>query len=208
MKTRAPVCKICRREDTKLFLKGQRCVTAKCAMDKGRPAPSGNSRYSSPNSTYRLQLREKEKVRSFYGVLERQFRRYFAMAQKSGQAPGEKLLIFLERRLDNALVVAGLLPSRRSARQLIGSGHIRVNGRRMSIPSYLVDNGDEVDLRSASRVLPKLKEMILAGGVVKQCPAWLNLDKEAVKIKILREPSRSEISVSVEEGHIVNLYSR
>jgi small subunit ribosomal protein S4 len=153
-------------------------------------------------------LREKEKARSFYGVLERQFRRYFAMAQKSGQAPGEKLLIFLERRLDNTLVVTGLLPSRRSARQLIGSGHIRVNGRRMSIPSYLVDNGDEVDFRSGSRVLPRLKEMILAGGVVKQCPAWLNLDKEAVKIKVLREPSRSEVSVLVEEGHIVNLYSR
>ena len=153
-------------------------------------------------------MREKEKARSFYGVLERQFRRYFVMAKKSGQAPGEKLLVFLERRLDNALVVSGLLPSRRFARQLIGSGHIKVNGRRMSIPSYLVAGGDEVEFRSGSRVVPKLKEMLLAGGLVKQCPAWLNLDKEAVKIKVLREPSRSEISVPVEEGHIVNLYSR
>ncbi len=208
MKTRAPVCRICRREDTKLFLKGQRCLTAKCAIDKGRPATSGNSRYSSPGSTYRLQLREKEKARSFYGVLERQFRRYFVMAKKSGQAPGEKLLIFLERRLDNALVVTGLLPSRRSARQLIGSGHIKVNGRRMSIPSYLVSIGDEVEFRSGSRVLPKLKETIRAGGAAKECPAWLSLDKETVKVKVLREPSRSEISVPVEEGHIVNLYSR
>lgn len=209
MKVRPPVCKICRREGVKLYLKGSRCRSVNCPIEKHRPATSGYSRFSSRDSNYRVQLREKEKVRAFYGVMERQFRRYFDLAKASGTAPGERLLILLERRLDNLLLVSGLVVSRRFARQLISNGHIRVNGRRVSAASYLVEVGDEVDLRPGSSLLASLKERLASGGGAEQvCPAWLTVDKDAVKVKAVREPSRSEVTIPVEEGRIVGLYSR
>lgn len=209
MRITAPVCKLCRREGTKLFLKGDRCQSARCAIEKNRPPTSGRSRYSSRDSTYRVQLREKEKVRVFYGVMERQFRRYFSMAEKSGAAPGEKLLVMLESRLDNVLCLSGLVVGRRTARQLIYGGHIRVNGRRLDAPSYLVKPGDKVGFRPGSKALPRLKEALAARkGEAPTVPSWLTVDRAGMTMEIVREPVRGEVTLPIEEGHIVNLYSR
>lgn len=209
MRIIAPVCRLCRREGQKLFLKGDRCHSGRCAMEKNRPPTSGRSRYSSRDSTYRVQLREKEKVRAFYGVMERQFRRYFSMAEKGGAAPGEKLLVMLESRLDNVLVISRLVNARRQARQLVYAGHVRVNGRRLDAPSHLVSPGDEITFRPGSKVIARIKEALAARkGEPGPVPAWLEVDKDGLKIKVVREPARGEVTMAVEEGHIVNLYSR
>ncbi|HNS49063.1 MAG TPA: 30S ribosomal protein S4, partial [bacterium] len=141
---------------------------------------------------------------------EGQFRRYFRMAEKSRGATGEKLLEYLERRLDNILVVSGFIDSRRQARQLIYGGNVRVNGKRVSASSYLAKTADEVEFRPGLKIRPQIKEKVAAssGQPARVVPAWVAVDKEALKIKVLREPARSEVTLPVSEGHIVNLYSR
>lgn len=210
MRIKAPVCRNCRRENTKLFLKGDRCQGAKCALEKDRPPVyRRRSRFGGRDSIYRTQLREKEKVRAYYGVMERQFARYFEMARKSGKAPGEKLLVFLERRLDNTILQAGFIRSRRTVRQTIYGGNVRVNGRRVDASSYLVKPGDEIAFRPGSSVIARVKkDLEESRREEKPVPGWISADRQNLTISVLREPSRGEVTLPVEEGHIVDLYSR
>ena len=206
-----PVCKLCRREGQKLFLKGERCYTNKCAMER-RPYPPGEHGRASQfrrrsTSDYALQMREKQRARRMYGVMERQFRRYFAEATRVPGRTGENLLILLERRLDNVIYRAGLARSRPEARQLIRHGHFEVNGRRVSIPSCLVGAGDMVRARESRRERAVF-DIIREGGPLVQVPSWLEVDPDALTIRVLAEPSRQDIEVSLDEQLVVEYYSR
>jgi small subunit ribosomal protein S4 len=199
------VCKLCRRESQKLYLKGDKCFT-KCTLEK-RPTPPGQHGRSRRPSEYGTQLREKQKARRFYGVGERQFRNYYGRAIRVRGETGKTLLILLERRLDSIVYRAGFARSRAEARQIIGHGHIEVNGRNVDIPSFLVSAGDEVNLRPRALKLEKFKAMAegLAGHNV---PAWMSLDAENWKVTILRLPERDEVDAPVDERLIVELYSK
>ncbi|HXK62225.1 MAG TPA: 30S ribosomal protein S4 [Acidobacteriota bacterium] len=205
-----PVCRLCRREGIKLFLKGQRCFTEKCAIEKRNFVPGEhgrNVRMRSKVIGYGLQLREKQKVKRIYGVVERQFRRYFQKAARRPGVTGEVLLQFLERRLDNVVCRLGFAGSRRQARQLVRHGHIMVNGRRVTIPSYLVNRGDEVRVRDKSRKIPVIVNSLqeVPGRGV---PSWLALDAENFKGQILELPQRADVNMPIEEQLIVELYSK
>jgi small subunit ribosomal protein S4 len=205
-----PVCRLCRREGIKLFLKGQRCFTEKCAVEKRNffPGEHGhNVRMRSKVIGYGLQLREKQKVKRIYGILERQFRRYFEKAARRKGITGELLLQFLERRLDNVVCRLGFAGSRRQARQLVRHGHIEVNGRRITIPSYLLKRGDEVAVRQNSRKMPSIVNSLqeVPGRGV---PSWLSLDAESFKGQVLELPRRADIALPIEEQLIVELYSK
>ncbi|MCR4419488.1 MAG: 30S ribosomal protein S4 [Clostridia bacterium] len=202
-----PVCRLCRREGIKLFLKAERCYTDRCAMER-RPYPPGLHGHGRKKVTeYGMQLREKQKAKRVYGVLERQFRNYFERAERQKGATGENLLRLLERRLDNVVFRLGLAGSRPEARQLVRHGHFAVNGRKVDIPSYQVRPGDEIAVREGSRDLPKFKA--LAEALAHRTPpAWLEVDKENLRGRVLRLPQRDEIDVPVEEHLIVELYSR
>ncbi len=198
-------CKQCRREGMKLFLKGERCLTDKCGVERRAYPPGDHGRGRQKQSEYRVQLREKQKAKRYYGVLEKQFARYYDKASRQPGITGENLLQLLETRLDNVLVRLGFAGSRRQARQLVGHGHWLVNGRRVDIPSYQVREGDVITFAPSST----------AGGVVReateltaQVPAWLQADHDALTAKVLRLPERSEISAPVEEQLIVELYSK
>ncbi|HHW18360.1 MAG TPA: 30S ribosomal protein S4 [Firmicutes bacterium] len=200
-----PVCRLCRREGQKLYLKGEKCFT-KCTLEK-RPAPPGmHGRVRRP-SEYGLQLREKQKAKRFYGVGERQFRNYFAKAVKVRGVTGKMLMQLLERRLDNVVYRAGFARSRREARQIVRHGHIAVNGHKVDIPSYQVSPGDEVAVRPRSLKLDMFKALAesLEGHTV---PAWMSLDPQNWKCKILRLPERDEVDAPVDERLIVELYSK
>jgi small subunit ribosomal protein S4 len=206
-----PVCKLCRREGEKLFLKGERCVSSKCAMER-RARPPGSSgerrgRRRARVSGYGLQLREKQKTRRVYGVLERQFRRYFREAERRKGLTGANLLQILESRLDNVVYRMGFGDSRAQARQLVQHGHIDMNGRRTKSPSALVKPGDVISVRDRSRNLPYFKE--LAGGLEqKTTPEWISLNVPELSAVIESLPSREQIDVSVNERLIVGYYSR
>lgn len=205
-----PVCKLCRREGVKLFLKGERCYTPKCAIEKRGYPPGMHGRraqFRRRVSDYGLQLREKQKAKRIYGVMERQFRRYFREALKVKGMTGATLLQTLERRLDNVVMRLGLADSRAQARQLITHGHITVNGRKMNVPSYLVQIGDEIGVRPQSRKKTYFIERAeeLDPGRV---PEWLRLDAQEMRGYVLAFPSREQIQEPINEQLIVEYYSR
>jgi small subunit ribosomal protein S4 len=201
------VCKLCRRENTKLFLKGDRCFTDKCSFER-RPYPPGQHGQSRLKfSEYALQLREKQKAKRYYGLSEKQFRRYFELADRSKEITGNELLRFLELRLDNVVYTLGYAASRREARQLIAHNHFLVNGRRVNIPSFIVKKGDVIEVAQKSREVNK----VLAGvqsAARRTMPSWLEADHGTFKGTVKDLPGRDEVSLAVEESMIVEYYSR
>jgi small subunit ribosomal protein S4 len=204
-----PVCRLCRRFGDKLMLKGERCATPKCPVEKRSVRPGGRSqtRRRTAISDRGLQLREKQKVRFSYGVLERQFRRFFAEAKKGPSTTGENLLVLLERRLDNVVYRLGFADSRAQARQIVRHGHITVNGQRTDIPSFLVKSGNVIQWREGStkteyykRVAEQIEEKLI--------PSWLSLDKESMTGKVLNLPGKDDIEAGFNDKAVVEYYSR
>ena len=202
------VCKLCRREGQKLFLKGERCYTGKCALDRRSYAPGqhGQARMKK-SSEYGKQLRTKQFAKRYYGVLEGQFRHYFEMAEKMPGAAGENLLTLLESRLDNVIYRLGFAASRAEARQLVGHKHFSVNGRTVNIPSFLVKPGMVVAMREGSRSLDKMKGIVEANAS-RPVPKWLELNREALEAKVVALATREDIDLPIEETLIVELYSK
>jgi len=202
-----PVCRLCRREDAKLFLKGDKCYSQKCAYTK-RPAPPGQHSQGRRGkiSEYGTQLREKQKAKRAYGVLESQFRHYFEIANKMKGKTGDNLLQLLERRLDNVVFRLGFGDSRAQARQLVMHGHIQVNGRKTDIPSYIVKDGDMVSVNSKSASQDHFKIIKEQGD--KNAPKWLELDIANLRGKVIALPERDDVDLTIEERLIVELYSR
>jgi small subunit ribosomal protein S4 len=201
------VCRLCRREGLKLFLKGDRCFKEKCAFERRGYAPGQHGRRRTKVQNYGIQLREKQKVKRMYGVLERQFRGYFARAARSKGITGTNLLQTLERRLDNVVYRLGFASSRSMARQLVSHGHIQVNGRKMSIPSALVKTGSVIALREKSRKNEQIKICVdTAKG--RGVPAWLELDADQFQGTVRQLPERDEILMPIQEQLIVELYSK
>lgn len=204
-----PVCRLCRREGSKLYLKGDKCFSDKCSISRRAYAPGqhGQGQARKKVSEYGLQLREKQKARRVYGILEKQFRSYFEKADRMKGITGENLLVLLERRLDNVVFRLGLAASRTQARQLVRHGHFTVNGKRVDIPSYLVKAGEVIQVAEASKESPLIKE-IAEGLATKTVPAWLELSATDQSGKIVRYPTREEIDIPIQEHLIVELYSR
>jgi small subunit ribosomal protein S4 len=201
------VCKLCRRENMKLFLKGDRCYTDKCSVERRPYAPGQHGQQRLKFSEFALQLREKQKAKRYYGVVERQFRRYFSMAEKSKDVTGPALLKLLETRLDNVVYAMGYAASRREARQVVSHGHITVNGKKVNVASYNLKKGDVVQLREKSRQHVRILNAIQ--GVAKRTvPAWLEVDHGQFKGMVKDIPTRDEIPLQVEENMIVEHYSR
>jgi small subunit ribosomal protein S4 len=201
----SPQCKQCRREGQKLFLKGARCLTEKCGVERRSYPPGEHGRGRMRQSEYRQQLREKQKARRYYQVLEKQFRGYYQKASRQEGVTGENLLRLLERRLDNVLVRLGFAASRRQSRQLIDHGHWLVNGRRVNIPSYQVRPDDVITIRPDSKAADVVRT---ATELTASVPAWLQADHDSLTAKVLRLPDRSEITTPVAEQLIVELYSK
>ena len=201
------VCRLCRREGQKLFLKGDRCYSGKCAIEKRAYAPGQHGQSRKKLSEYGLQLREKQKAKRFYGVLEGQFAHYYELAEKKAGVTGENLLQILESRLDNVIYRLGFGLSRAEARQLVVHGHFLVNGKKVDIPSYLVKEGDVITIKETSRSLPKIKAIIEATEG-KNIPEWLDLDRNTLQGKVVTLAKRSDIDLEVEEHLIVELYSK
>jgi len=191
----------------KLFLKGDRCFTEKCAIEKRNYAPGQHGQRRSKPSEYGLQLREKQKMKRLYGILETQFRSYFRMAERQKGITGENLVRLLEQRLDNVVHRLGLGASRAQARMLIVHGHIRVNGRRVTIPSYLLRAGDVVEVQPASREIEGIKAA-LEGAKKRRVPSWLELDAANFKGTVRSLPSKEEMAIPVQEQLVVALYSK
>lgn len=200
-------CRLCRREDMKLYLKGDKCYSGKCPMEKRAFAPGQHGQRRTKLSEYGIQLREKQKVKRIYGVLEKQFRLYFEMAEKKQGITGENLLQFLERRLDNAVYRLGLASSRKEARQLVLHGHFTVNGNKVNIPSYLISEGDVIQVIEKSKKSEKFKT-VLESTSSKVNPKWLETDFEKLEGKVVAMPVRDDIDLNIEEHLIVELYSR
>ena len=201
-------CRICRREGCKLFLKGDRCYTDKCGVDRRPFAPGQHGQGRSKTSEYGSQLREKQKVRRYYGVLEKQFRSYFTMAEKRQGITGENLLAILETRLDNVVYRMGFAMTRRQARQLVSHAHFTVNGKKVNIPSYQVKAGDVIEVRESSRSSAKFAKLTGAEAPVVALPAWLNRETGSLKGVVAKLPERSDIDYEVAEHLIVELYSK
>lgn len=202
-----PVCKLCRREGLKLFLKGDRCFSIKCALEKRNYPPGEHGQRRSKASDYGLQLREKQKMKRIYGVLETQFRTYFKMAARQKGVTGENLVRLLEQRLDNVVQRLGFGASRAQARMLIGHGHIQVNGRRVTIPSYLLRAGDVVEVAPTSRDRDAITAA-LEGAKKRRVPSWLELDAANFKGTVVSLPSKDEMAIPVQEQLVVALYSK
>jgi len=204
----ASSCRVCRREGIKLFLKGHRCYTDKCAFDKRSYAPGQHGKgYRVKLSNYGLQLREKQKVKKVYGILERQFRKYFQTAARSKGVTGAKLLELLERRLDNVIFRSCFVSSRPEARQMVKHGHIIVNNKNVNIPSYTVKTGDVVAIKPKERIVKRVKE---SAEKLKDrgFPAWLEVDTQNLKAKIARLTERTDVGADIKEQLIVELYSK
>ncbi len=200
-------CRICRREGQKLFLKGSRCYTDKCSVTRRNYAPGEHGQGKKKLSEYGMQLREKQKTKYFYGVGEKQFRKYFAMAENKKGITGENLLQILESRLDNVVYRAGFGTSRAQARQLVNHGHFDVNGRKVDIPSYLVKTGDVITVREIKKDNKTIKENIEVNKA-KPVPAWLEKDNDKLQVKVVKLASREDVDIAVEEHLIVELYSK
>lgn len=202
-----PVCKQCRREGKKLFLKGDRCYTGKCAIDRRSYAPGQHGQNRSKNSEYGLQLRAKQQARRYYGVQEGQFHKYFLMAERKAGMTGENLLKICESRLDNVVYTLGWASSRAEARQLVTHAHYEVNGKKVDIPSYLLKAGDVVSIKAKSRDSVKIKA-VLEANAARPVPTWLDADKENLSAKVVALPEREQIGAPVEEHLIVEFYSK
>ena len=202
-----PVCRLCRREGVKLYLKGDRCYSDKCAIDRKGYAPGQHGQGRKKVSEYGLQLREKQKARRMYGILETQFRNYFAKADRQQGITGDNLVRLLERRLDNVVYRLGFGASRAESRQLVRHGHFTVNGRKVNIPSFQVKVGDVIVIKEGSRDVPRIKELVELAAR-KTPPAWLELDIDQFAGKVVTIPSRDQIDAPLEEHLIVELYSR
>lgn len=208
-KYRGPVCRLCRREGVRLNLKGERCYSGKCAIEK-RPYPPGEhgqKRTRRRISEYGIQLREKQKLRRMYGVLESQFRLYFAQATRRSGVTGEALLQLLERRLDNVIWRLGFASSRALARQLVNHGHFTVNDRAVNIPSYQVRPGETVAVTGSSRSLPPIVASVATAGG-RRLPPWLVIEGDAMRATVLALPARDEIDTQIQEELVVEYYSR
>lgn len=201
------VCRQCRREGLKLFLKGDKCYSEKCPMNNRAFAPGQHGQGRSKNSEYGQQLREKQKAKKFYGVLENQFRSYFEMAERRPGQTGENLLSILESRLDNVVYRLGFAMSRAEARQMVSHGHVTVNGRKVNIPSYQVKPGMIVALKETSRGIEKIKANIEANAF-RPAPKWLEYDANNLLAKVVAAPAREDIDLPIEERLIVELYSK
>ncbi|MGE4282923.1 MAG: 30S ribosomal protein S4 [Clostridia bacterium] len=201
------VCRLCRREGQKLFLKGERCYTDKCGIARRSYAPGQHGQSRKKPSEYGIQLREKQKARRYYGVLESQFEKYFEMANKKKGITGENLLQILESRLDNVIYRLGFATSRPEARQLVRHGHFSINGEKVNIPSYLVKEGEVISIRQKSRNSEKIKAVLEAtdGKVI---PKWLDLNRDTLEAKVVSLSSREDIDLPIEEHLIVELYSK
>ncbi len=202
-----PACRLCRREGTKLFLKGDRCLSSKCAIEKRPVAPGQHGASRKKIEEYGLQLREKQKTRRYYGVQEGQFKSYFEKADRQKGVTGENLLALLERRFDNVVYRMGMAESRREARQLILHGHFRLNGQKATTPSIILKVGDVVTLRDASRSSEKIKGLMesMPGRI---SPKWIDVDRENIKATIQALPARDDVDFPIEEHLIVELYSK
>jgi len=200
-------CRKCRREGEKLFLKGTRCSTHRCGVSRREYAPGQHGARRAKLSNFGLQLREKQKVKRIYGVLEKQFRGYFAKAASVKDVTGHILLQFLERRLDNVIYQLGFASSRAQARQLVCHGFVRVNGRRVDIPSFLIKKDDAIEMKFQKKGQKLVKENIETSKA-RNIPAWLSVDSDNFKGIVLRLPAREDIQFSVNEQLIVELYSR
>ena len=202
-----PVCRLCRREGLKLFLKGDRCFKEKCAFERRGYAPGQHGRRRSKIQSYGIQLREKQKVKRMYGVLERQFRNSFVKAARTKGITGENLLQMLERRLDNVVYRLGFASSRSMARQLVAHGHLRVDGRKVDIPSSLVKPGNVISLRESSRKNEQVKICVdTAKG--RGVPGWLELDADQFQGTVKQLPTREDVAAPIQEQLIVELYSK
>lgn len=201
------VCRLCRRENLKLFLKGERCYTEKCAIDRRNYAPGQHGQNRRKFSDYGSQLREKQKVKRLYGLLENQFRNTFKEADRQKGITGEVLLALLERRLDNAIYRLGFANSRNEARQLVRHSHFLVNQSKVNIPSYLVKPGDVIEVREKSKKIVRIQEA-LEGVARRGIPQWLELDKDQMKASVKALPTREEITIPIQEKLIVELYSK
>jgi small subunit ribosomal protein S4 len=203
-----PVCRQCRRIGEKLFLKGERCFTPKCAIEKRRRPPGNTTPRRRRSSDWALQLREKQKARFTYGVLERQFRNYFDMARERSGITGDVLLQLLETRLDNVVYRLAFAESRRQARQLVNHGHFTVNGRRMDIPSYLVKEGDVVEWKAVNDSVPEFIQTLTDGLPKRPVPIWLRLDTSNLKGEVASMPDLSDIETGIDSRLIVEFYSK
>lgn len=201
------VCRLCRREGQKLFLKGERCYSDKCGISRRGYAPGQHGQGRKKVSEYGIQLRAKQKAKRYYGVLESQFAKYFDMAERKVGVTGENLLRTLETRLDNVVYRLGLASSRPEARQLVLHRHYQVNGVRVNIPSYLVSEGDIITVHEKSKSSVKIKSILETVGT-RPIPVWLSFDKDSMQAKVERMPNRDEIDLEVEEHLIVELYSK
>lgn len=201
-----PSCRLCRREGQKLFLKGERCYTDKCAMNRRAKAPGqhGEGRRNKP-SNYGIQLREKQKVKRYYGLLENQFKRHFEKAESQAGITGENFLRILETRLDNVVFRMGMGSSRKEARQLVRHGHFTLNGSKVNIPSMMVEIGDVVAVKKKSQSSVKFKEIAEKSVNI---PSWLSVDAEKMEGKVVALPVREDIDIPIEEHLIVELYSK
>ena len=202
-----PVCRLCRREGTKLFLKGERCMTGKCALDRRSTAPGQHGAANKKMREYGVQFREKQKTRRYYGVLEKQFKNYFAEAERREGMTGENLLKILECRLDNVVYRMGMAESRKEARQLVLHAHFLLNGKKVNIPSLIVKVGDVITVKDSSKDMAKFKE--LAEGLsTKISPKWLEVNRENISAKVIALPEREDIDFPFAEQLIVELYSK
>ena len=202
-----PACKLCRREGKKLYLKGERCTSGKCALDRRSTAPGQHGAAKKKMGEYGVQLREKQATRRYYGVLEKQFKNYYEEAARKEGLTGENLLVLLERRLDNVVFRMGLAESHRDARQLVLHAHFTLNGKKVNIPSILVKPGDVISVKESSRDSAKIKGLAEALES-KNAPKWLDVDKTNLQAKVVSFPAREDIDFDFNEQLIVELYSK
>ena len=202
-----PSCRLCRREGVQLYLKGDRCYTDKCAIERRHYPPGQHGQRRGKLSDYGLQLREKQKVKRIYGILEKQFRGYFERAERQKGVTGTNLLVFLERRLDNVVYRLGFANSRAQARLMVRHGQMMVNGHKVSLPSFLVKKGDVIQVTEKSRNLPIIRDALEA--VARRgLPAWVDLAKEEAKGRVIMLPTREDITMPIQEHLIIELYSK
>ena len=201
------VCRLCRREGTKLFLKGERCLTGKCALDRRNTAPGQHGAANKKVREYGMHLREKQKVKKYYGMLETQFANLYAEAERKPGMTGENLLVLLERRLDNVVYRMGMADSRREARQLVLHAHFTLNGKKVNIPSISVKVGDVIAIKETSRDLTKVKELMEKLST-RLTPKWLEVNKENATAKVVALPAREDIDFEINEQLIVEFYSK
>ena len=202
-----PACRLCRRENTKLFLKGERCLSGKCSLDRRPTAPGQHGAARKKSKEYEMQLREKQKAKRYYGVLETQFKNYFVKADRMEGVTGENLLSLLERRLDNVVYRMGMAESRADARQLVLHGHFTLNGKKVTIPSLQIREGDVISVKESSRQSVKIKGLI-EDLDARLFPKWLDVDKNTATAKVIALPKREDVELPFEEHLIVELYSK